>query len=263
MNSSLPVQPQAGARSWDPARDIVVNPDSPEPLYSQIANQMRAAIEDGRLPAGGRLDNEVELAARLRLSRPTIRQAIQSLVHQGLLVRKRGVGTQVVRTKVARPLRLSSLFDDLAHLGKQPESTVLLNRVEPAGAEAAELLEAPGLDRVRRLRRVRSTGGEPLAVMNNYLPDGIIDPTDEELRERGLYELLRVAGVRLHAAQQAIGARLATAEDAGLLDEEPGSALLTMQRTTYDDTGRVVEYGWHVYRASRYTFNLSLTNGPQ
>jgi DNA-binding GntR family transcriptional regulator len=36
-----------------------------------------------------------------------------------------------------------------------------------------------------------------------------------------------------------------------------------MQRTTYDDTGRVVEYGWHVYRASRYTFNLSLTNGPQ
>jgi DNA-binding GntR family transcriptional regulator len=247
---------------WDPAREIVVDPGSPEPMYFQVAKQLHAAIEDGRLPAGTRLDNELDLAASLRMSRPTIRQAIQSLVNQGLLVRKRGVGTQVVRTKVSRPLRLSSLFDDLASLGGNPESVVLLNEVTDAGTDVADLLEAPGLTRVRRLRRVRSTDGEPLAVMNNYLPDGIIDPTDDELRDKGLYQLLRSAGVRLHAAQQTIGARLATEEDAELLDEEPGAALLTMQRTTYDDTGRVVEHGWHVYRASRYSFSLPLTNGP-
>ncbi|WP_253766941.1 GntR family transcriptional regulator [Goodfellowiella coeruleoviolacea] len=245
------------------ASEIVVDPASPEPLYFQVARQLRAAIEDGRLPAGARLDNEVDMAARLRLSRPTIRQAIQSLVNQGLLVRKRGVGTQVVRTKVTRPLRLSSLFDDLVGLGKQPESVVLRNRVEPATTEVGELLEAPGLARVRRITRVRLVDGEPLALMNNYLPDGIVDPADDELRDRGLYQLLRSAGVRLHACQQHIGARLATEEDADVLREEPGAALLTMQRTTYDDTGRVVEYGWHVYRASRYSFNLSLTNGPQ
>lgn len=245
--------------SWDPG-EIVVDPNSPEPLYSQVARQLRAAIEDGRLPTGGRLDNEVDLAARLHLSRPTIRQAIQSLVNQGLLVRKRGVGTQVVRTKVARPLRLSSLFDDLSTLGDRPETVVLINRIEPAGEDVAGHLEAPGVERVRRLKRVRSTGGEPLAIMNNHLPDGIIDPTDDELRDKGLYQLLRAAGIRLHAAQQNVGARLATEEDAELLDEKPGAALLTMQRTTYDDGGRVVEYGWHVYRASRYSFNLSLTN---
>jgi DNA-binding GntR family transcriptional regulator len=249
--------------SWDPAREIVVDPGSPEPLYFQVARQLHAAIEDGRLPAGTRLDNEVDLAASLRMSRPTIRQAIQSLVNQGLLVRKRGVGTQVVRTKVSRPLRLSSLFDDLASLGGKPETLVLLNELADVTADVTDLLEAPGLTRVRRLRRVRSTDGEPLAVMNNYLPDGIIDPTDDDLRDKGLYQLLRAAGVRLHAAQQNIGARLATDEDAELLDEEPGAALLTMRRTTYDDTGRVVEHGWHVYRASRYSFSLPLTNGPQ
>lgn len=247
------------APSWDPG-EIVVDPNSPEPLYFQVARQLRAAIEDGRLPTGRRLDNEVDLAARLHLSRPTIRQAIQSLVNQGLLVRKRGVGTQVVRTKVARPLRLSSLYDDLGTLGDKPETVVLVNRVEPAGEDVAGQLETPGLTRVRRLKRVRSTGGEPLAIMNNHLPDGIIEPTDDELRDKGLYQLLRSAGVRLHAAQQNIGARLATEEDAELLDERPGAALLTMQRTTYDDGGRVVEYSWHVYRASRYSFNLSLTN---
>lgn len=248
---------------WDPAREIVVDPGSPEPLYFQVARQLHAAIEDGRLPAGTRLDNEVDLAASLRMSRPTIRQAIQSLVNQGLLVRKRGVGTQVVRTKVTRPLRLSSLFDDLASIGSKPATVVLLNQVTDAGTDVADLLEAPGLTRVRQLTRIRSTDGEPLAVMNNYLPDGIIDPTDDELHDKGLYQLLRSAGVRLHAAQQTIGARLATEQDAELLDEQPGAALLTMQRTTYDDTGRVVEYGWHVYRASRYSFNLPLTNGPQ
>ncbi|MEU0531180.1 GntR family transcriptional regulator [Amycolatopsis tolypomycina] len=248
---------------WDAGRDIVLDPGSPEPLYFQVSRQLQAAIADGRLPAGARLGNEVDLAASLRLSRPTIRQAIQTLVNQGLLVRRRGVGTQVVRTKVARPLRLSSLFDDLAGLGGKPESAVLVNQVEEAGAEVGELLEAPGLTHVRRLKRLRSADGEPLALMNNYLPDGVLDPADDELRERGLYQLLRSAGVRLHAAEQHIGARLATEEDAELLDEQPGAALLTTQRTTYDDTGRVVEYGWHVYRASRYTFNLSLTNGPQ
>ncbi|EME65212.1 GntR family transcriptional regulator [Amycolatopsis decaplanina] len=246
-------------KPWAPS-EIVVDLNGPEPLYSQVARQIGAAIEDGRLPNGARLDNELDLAARLHLSRPTIRQAIQSLVNQGLLVRKRGVGTQVVRTKVARPLRLSSLFDDLSELGDKPESVVLVNRVEPAGDDAIEHLEAPGLTHVRRLKRVRSTGGEPLAIMNNYLPDGIVDPADDELREKGLYQLLRSAGVRLHAAQQNVGARQATEEDAELLDEKPGAALLTMRRTTYDDSGKVVEYGWHVYRASRYSFNLSLTN---
>ncbi|MEV7099119.1 GntR family transcriptional regulator [Amycolatopsis sp. NPDC051045] len=255
-------KPDVTFPAWDAGREIILDPGSPEPLYFQVSRQLRAAIEDGRLPAGARLGNEVDLAASLRLSRPTIRQAIQTLVNQGLLVRRRGIGTQVVRTKVARPLRLSSLFDDLAGLGGKPESAVLVNRVEDAGADVAELLEAPGLTHVRRLKRLRSTDGEPLALMNNYLPDGVIDPADDELRERGLYQLLRSAGVRLHAAEQNIGARLATEEDAELLHEEPGAALLTMQRTTYDDTGRVVEYGWHVYRASRYTFNLSLTNGP-
>ncbi|WP_200834369.1 GntR family transcriptional regulator [Amycolatopsis alkalitolerans] len=246
--------------TWN-AADITLDSASPEPLYFQVARQLRAAIEDGRLPSGARLDNEIDLAAHLRLSRPTIRQAIQTLVHQGLLVRKRGVGTQVVRTKVARPLRLSSLFDDLAALDGKPESIVLLNRVEPAPADAIELLEAPTLTHLRRLKRVRLTGGEPLAVMNNYLPDGVIAPSDDELRTKGLYQLLRSAGVRMHAAQQTIGARLATGEDADLLHEEPGAPLLTMQRTTYDETGRVVEYGWHAYRATRYSFNLSLTAG--
>ncbi|TDQ54194.1 UTRA domain-containing protein [Actinorugispora endophytica] len=76
----------------------------------------------------------------------------------------------------------------------------------------------------------------------------------------GLYTLLRAAGVNLKIASQSIGARGATAAEARALGEARGAPLLTMDRTVYDDIGRVVEAGSHVYRASRYTFELTLTS---
>ncbi|WP_020499334.1 GntR family transcriptional regulator [Sciscionella marina] len=240
------------------AASLRLDQDSPIPLYAQLATQLREAIDGGALAPGARLDNETELAARLGISRPTIRQAIQSLVDAGLLVRKRGVGTQVVHNKVARQLRLSSLFDDLTRLGKHPGTRVLTNGAETASEHAIGALEAPELESVHRIERVRLVDEEPIALMNNYLPPGLITPSDAELRAKGLYELLRSAGIRLHAAHQNIGARNATEEDAELLGEPVGAALLTMHRTTYDENGRVVEYGWHVYRASRYSFDLTL-----
>lgn len=96
---------------------------SPVPLYYQLAQQLEAAIEHGALAPGNLLGNEIDLSTRLGLSRPTVRQAIQSLVDKGLLVRRRGVGTQVVHSQVKRPLELSSLYDDLEAAGQGPPRT--------------------------------------------------------------------------------------------------------------------------------------------
>jgi GntR family transcriptional regulator len=74
--------------------------------------------------------------------------------------------------------------------------------------------------------------------------------------------MLRSTGITLHSARQSVGARSATAEEAELLDETEGAALLTMQRTAYDDTGRAVEFGTHIYRASRYAFEFRLLVRP-
>ena len=87
---------------------------SPVPLYHQLALALESAIHDGRLRPGDRLENELALTTRLGLARPTARQAIQELVRKGMLVRKRGVGTQVVGAPVRRDVRFSSLHDDLA-----------------------------------------------------------------------------------------------------------------------------------------------------
>src|SRR5215203_4024320 len=143
---------------------------SPVPLWFQAAQQLEAAIDRGDLRPGQRLDNEVDLADRFGLSRPTLRKAIEQLVSQGLLVRKRGVGTQVVQSTVKRPVELSSLFDDLASTGRRPATRVLSCRETPADEAVAAALGLPVGEQVVAIERLRSADDEPLAILRNWLP---------------------------------------------------------------------------------------------
>lgn len=241
---------------------LSVDRSSPVPLYFQLSQQLEAAIEHGTLTPGSLLGNEIELAGRLGLSRPTVRQAIQSLVDKGLLVRRRGVGTQVVHSQVKRPLELSSLYDDLEAAGQRPATRVLVNTVVPASAEvAAALGVAEGSD-VHRVERLRLAHGEPMAYLCNYLPPELLELDSDQMEATGLYRLMRAAGITLHSARQSVGARAATTEEGERLGEPEGAPLLTMQRTTFDDTGRAVEFGTHMYRASRYSFEFQLLVRP-
>ncbi|MFF4584907.1 GntR family transcriptional regulator [Streptomyces sp. NPDC001388] len=238
--------------------NFALDRSSPVPLYYQLAQQLESAIEHGALAPGNLLGNEIDLSTRLGLSRPTVRQAIQSLVDKGLLVRRRGVGTQVVHSQVKRPLELSSLYDDLEAAGQGPTTHVLRNERVPATADVAAALGIAEGAEVTLLERLRSAHGQPVAFLCNYLPPALLDLDTRRLEATGLYHLMRAGGITLHSARQTIGARSATAEEAALLAEEEGAALLTMQRTAYDDTGRPVEYGTHIYRASRYAFDFQL-----
>ncbi|MGW3356318.1 GntR family transcriptional regulator [Streptomyces bungoensis] len=238
------------------ALDLTLDRSSPVPLYYQLAQQLEAAVEAGALAPGNLLGNEVDLSVRLGLSRPTVRQAIRTLVDKGLLVRRRGVGTQVVHSKVKRPLELSSLYDDLEAAGQGPATRVLRNERVRASARVAAALGVPEGAEVTVLERLRRTHGRPVAFLCNYLPEALLHLDPGRLESTGLYRMMRAAGITLHSARQSVGARGATAEEAVLLDEKEGAALLTMRRTAYDDTGRAVEYGTHVYRASRYAFDF-------
>lgn len=252
----------AGAPRTTADLQFSVDRGSPVPLYFQLAQQLEAAIEQGQLAPGSLLGNEIDLAGRLGLSRPTVRQAIQSLVDKGLLVRRRGVGTQVVHSQVKRPLELSSLYDDLEAAGQRPATRVLRHAVQPATAEVAAALGVPEGADVVLVERLRLAHGEPMAHLRNHLPSGLLALESAALEETGLYRLLRGAGITLHSARQSIGARTATAAEAERLAETAGAPLLTMERTTFDDTGRAIEFGSHTYRASRYAFEFQLLVRP-
>jgi len=241
------------------ALPIQVDRNSPVPLYFQVAQHLEHLIESGELAVGTRLENEIDLADRLRLSRPTMRRAIEYLVDRGLLVRKRGVGTQVVHVKVQRQVELTSLYDDLAKTHRDPHTRVLSFATEPAPDALALELGIPQGTQVYVFERLRYAGDEPLALMRNHVPADLLRLTPEDLEAQGLYNLLRANGINLRIAKQSIGARAATTTEARALDETKGAPLLTMVRAAYDDQGRAVEHGSHIYRASRYSFDLTLT----
>jgi DNA-binding GntR family transcriptional regulator len=247
----------------DKGLQIAIDRNSPLPLYHQLSSQLRVAIESGVLPKGEFLTNEIELADHWNVSRPTVRRAIQDLVDAGLLVRRRGVGTQVVNDQVRRPVRLSSLWDDLHDQGREPTTTVQTLRRTKAKGTVAEALGILENTEVVFIERCRASGTQQLAILRNWITiDAGAHLTVENLTRNGLYTLLRQIGVRPHSASQRIGAIGATAGNARMLNVPVGAPLLTMRRVMQDDRGRTVELGEHVYDAQHYAVEMTVLESP-
>lgn len=240
------------------ARAFSLDRHSPVPLYYQLSQELERSIREGEILPGQHIDTEVELAEKLGLSRPTVRQAIQDLVNKGLLVRRRGVGTQVVHSQLRRSVELTSLYDDLSESSHRPSTTVLSLTTKPADAKLAESLRIAEGEKVLHLRRLRLMDAEPLAIMRNWIPAALFTTSKEELEQTGLYEAMRRQGLHVRVANQRIGAAVASAADARLLGIKSGAPLLVMERVAFDDGGRVVETSAHKYRADSYSFETTL-----
>ncbi len=238
------------------ALPVLIDRASPVPLYHQLAGQLIAAIADGTLSPGDAFENEVALAARLGLSRPTVRRAIAELVGQGLLVRRRGIGTTVANQMVHRRAELTSLYDDLARQGRAPSTQVLSLQTGVTNERAAVALGLDPSTPLVALVRLRYAGDAPLAVMRNWLPSAFADLTAEQMQNDGLYALLRQRGVRPAVARQNFGARNATAHERRLLKLTRAEPLLTMTRRAFDGNGAPVEFGDHCYRGGQYSVDV-------
>lgn len=237
--------------------DVTVSQNSPVPLYYQVARQLETAISSGQLAKGAFLPSEIELSASWGISRPTARRAIQELVDQGLLVRRRGVGTQVVNAQLRRSASLSSLHHDLAQAGRAPGTTVLEYGSVRADEQVAAALGLSVRDQVVYLERIRLADGEPLALMRNWLvPEVVEGLTTQDLESSGLYQLLSNRRVQPHVADRVIGAKAATRSEARALQLRPGAPLVTMQVIIQDVTGRSFDFGRHVYNAEEYTVEM-------
>ncbi|MBN3499844.1 GntR family transcriptional regulator [Arthrobacter pascens] len=237
---------------------LSVDKASPVSLYKQVASGIEAAISSGALSSGDLLQSESALSSRLRLSLPTIRQALDELVRSGVLVRQRGIGTRVVANSVSRRRELSGLIED-SEQSAHPSTTEVLSYCRTLPDERVR--QALGLrpdDTVHHFTRLRRTGGETLAILEDWVRDGVKDLDEVTLRTNELGEILRDAGVTPKVVLQRIGASTADANRASLLQLNPGMALVSIERVASDATGRPITYGKHSYRADRFGYETSL-----
>ncbi|MDR1430980.1 MAG: GntR family transcriptional regulator [Propionibacteriaceae bacterium] len=237
---------------------VTIERTSPVPLYHQVAEQLSAAIENGELQPGDTFENELSLAERLELSRPTIRRAIAELVNRGLLVRRRGIGTTVASKAIHRKAELTSLYEDLVASGRKPLTTVIAYQTDVTDANAAEKMGLPFDSPLLYVERLRSAGDIPMALLRNWLPFPESVLPKRSLANHGMYALLRENGIQPAVGHQIIGARRPNGQERQMLGLKPGDPLLTMSRVAFDAAGKPVEFGDHCYRWDQYFIDITV-----
>ena len=230
------------------------------PLYVKLKQAIEQAIRSETLKNGDALPAERDIAVSAGISRVTVRKAIDDLVQEGLLVRRRGSGTFVSKPvpRLQQPLnRLTSFSEDMQRRGMVAGSRWLDRGLYFPTAEETMMLGLTGGARVARLVRLRLADGLPIALERASLPDDILDAPDAIVES--LYEMLDERGIRPARANQRISAVTLSSEESQLLGVSDGSAALSVQRIAYLETGRVMEVSRALYRSDAYDLTAELT----
>ncbi len=219
------------------------------PLYLQLARRLGDAARNGRYQAHEALPSERLLSESLGVSRVTARKAIDLLVAQGLIVRRRGSGNYIA-PHLEQPLsKLTSFSEELHRRGFTPSSQWLDRAITPATPEEQLALALSPHARVARLERLRLADGVAMAYEMSVLPQNVL--AHPESVEGSLYEFLTKIGQLPVRAVQHIRALNAPPRLAGQLGVPVGQAVLFITRTGYLATGQAVELT-HSYCHSDY-----------
>jgi len=233
--------------------------DSHVPLHVQAEGILRKLIESEEYKNGKLLPNEVELSSQLKISRNTLRQAINKLVFEGLLVRKKGVGTKVMRKGIVGGVKnWLSFSQEMRLLGIEVRNFELHISHKRMTEEIASFFnkEVANNTRCLVLERVRGNKEYPFVYFISYFnPD--LTLTGEEDFTAPLYEILEnKCGVEVKTSKEEISARLAGDFIAEKLEIKANDPILIRKRFVYDVDQRPIEYNIGYYRADSFTYTI-------
>jgi DNA-binding GntR family transcriptional regulator len=235
---------------------------SPVPKYFQIYAEIRRAIEDDRYVEGDMLHSESELQSFFKVSRVTVRKALEELEREGYVERIAGRGTVIRNYKnTFYWSRLTSFTTDLRKVEKAG-SIILRFAEEPAGKKTAHLLNLRENEHVYCLDRIRLVNDQKVALSISYLSKHIPVKLKAGMFDEhtSLFALLRAAGMEIGSCDETIEARIPAPEVRSLLGMDSNSAVFYNERITYDSRGRPFEHNI-VYHNSDY-YRYYIKSGP-
>jgi GntR family transcriptional regulator len=222
------------------------------PLYQRLSTALLDAMSVGSIAGGQTLPSERRLSAELRISRVTVRRALELLAREGRLQRQQGAHTRVVDRVQKKLSTVIGFSEELSARGSVPgHRWISRQTVLPTPTEAMSLGLSTN-DQVVRLVRIRTANGRPLAIERATVPQAILPSGD--LVEDSLYAALRALGCGPVQGAQRIRAGLMSPVEAEFLEAEPGAPLLIIERRCCLADGRAVEFTETRYNGALYDF---------
>ncbi len=230
------------------------------PRYLRIAEALRARIRSSRRGGAERLPSEHTLCRRFRVSRMTVRQALDVLRQEGLLSRQVGRGTFTSPVAAERRLRVIGSVEDMLALGDETWFKPLDRRVVPAPAPVAEALRLPAGAPVARFTGVRHGEDGPFQHVTAHVPERLGRRIlDEDLSATSVIGTVeRELGLPVKYLEQSIEVVRAPRSVATLLGVGVGAPILRFRRTYFTGSGEPLEHAVTYHWAGRYPYTMML-----
>ncbi len=231
--------------------------DNSIPLYIQLKNIIKAAIDSEEITVGSKIPSEAELAEKYNVSRITVRGALSELVSEGYLVKKQGKGTYASRPKLSRPIEdVLGFTESCRRAGVESMSVVLKKEVIEPDAKLKDLLKLNDRDKVLYIQRLRFAAGEPLMLENNYYSNTKYGFLINEPLTGSLYDLLREKkGIdTCEALKTIISVTTASQSQAVALQTSIGAPLFVLDTLAADQNEEPVHYGLQYVVGEKYCF---------
>jgi len=233
----------------------MIDREGTTPLYQQLIDVLRGALLCGEIQPGGRIPTESELSDQYKVSRITVRKAIEVLAEEGLVVKKQGRGTFAEKPKFEREIIDPVSFSaSCTYKGMRPGSKMLQRYVRSADSAERKTLGLGQDGEILYIQRLRSVDNEPLLVENNYFPlPEYKFLLDKDIDAHSLYETIsRESGKKISSAHKTIEITLAAKSEADLLNVKIGSPLFYLRGTVFDESNQPVHLTAQFIRGDRF-----------
>ena len=240
-----------------------MNDSKVTPLYQQVKEDIKNAIEQGRYKAKEKIPSEPELSAEYSVSRITLRRAVEELCNEGYLIKRQGQGTFVSTPRIHRKMaggnRMESFTNTCRNYGMKAVARLLSRQIVPARQEEQEFFGLGPDDLLVYVERLRTADGLPIFLENQFFPyqkfKGLME---ENLNDVSLFEVIeRISGRKpVETTRRTLEITRASVEQAQKLGIPLGEPLMFLNSYFIDQEGKSLCIGRQYYIGSRYMFDL-------